>query len=395
MSSETTNRDQANRENGSLMDAFKKIDIKTITMVIILAILWVGFHILTGGSFITNRNLSNLTRQMAVVGIMGITMVLVIVSGGIDLSAGSVMGFVGCCAAVLQVKAGMSTGVVIALCLALGAIIGLLEGSLVAYAGMAPFIVTLGGQLAFKGGILAVTGGKTIAPMKESFLFWGGSYCPPLVGWIVVIAAVAVKLFLAIRRRGQQEKYGTDKEPMSHVILKWIGFSVVLAVATMVLNSYRGIPVPVMLMLALTVIFTFIADRTTFGRSIYAIGGNVAAARFAGINVKKNLTIVYMLNGFMCAIAGMVFTARLNAGTSQAGLNYELDAIAASVIGGTSMTGGVGRVAGALLGAIIMASIDNGMSMMNLDSFWQYIVKGVILVLAVWFDTQTQKRGNK
>lgn len=394
MSNETKTT-AAPRADGSLGALIKKIDIKMVTMVIILAIIWIGFHLLTGGSFITERNLSNLTRQMAVVGIMGITMVLIIVSGGIDLSAGSVMGFVGCCAAVLQVKFGMSTGIVIILCLILGSAIGLLEGSLVAYAGMAPFIVTLGGQLAFKGGILAVTGGKTIAPMKESFLFWGGSYCTPLVGWAVAVIAVAVRLFLTFRRRAQQEKYGTEVEPMTHAIIKWAVFSVVLIVAVAVLNSYRGIPVPVMLMLVLTVVFTFIADRTTFGRSIYAIGGNVAAARFAGIDVKKNLAIVYMLNGLMCAIAGMVFTARLNAGTSQAGLNYELDAIAASVIGGTSMSGGVGRVAGALLGAIIMASIDNGMSMMNLDSFWQYIVKGVILVLAVWFDTQTQKRGNK
>lgn len=371
---------------------FEKIDVKTFTMVIVLLVIWVGFNMMTGGSFLTNRNVSNLTRQMAVVGILGITMVLVIVTGGIDLSAGSVMGFVGCCAAVFQVNLGMGTPMVILLCLIIGLMIGLLEGALIAYASMAPFIVTLGGQLAFKGGILAVTGGKTVAPMQPSFLFWGQDYFVPVFGWCVAIAAIIVRAITMINRRKQQKKYGSAVEPMSHAVLSLAVFSAIVVAAVAILNTYKGIPVPVMLMIVLVIIFTFIAQRTTFGRSIYAIGGNVAAARFSGINVKKNLTIVYMLNGLMCAIAGMVFTARLNAGTQQAGLNYELDAIAAAVIGGTSMTGGVGKVSGALLGAMIMASIDNGMSMMNLDAYWQYIVKGMILVLAVWFDTQTQKR---
>lgn len=382
------------REHG-LNGFFRKVDIKTFTMVIVLLVIWIGFNMMTGGSFLTNRNISNLTRQMAVVGILGITMVLVIVTGGIDLSAGSVMGFVGCCAAVFQVKLGMETPMVILLCLLIGLLIGLLEGALIAYASMAPFIVTLGGQLAFKGGILAVTGGKTVAPMQQSFLFWGQDYFIPMFGWGAAAIAIAVRAVSMVNRRKQQKKYGSVMEPLSHAILSLSIFSAILLAAVAVLNTYKGIPVPVMLMLVLVVIFTFIAQRTTFGRSIYAIGGNVAAARFSGIDVRKNLTVVYMLNGLMCAIAGMVFTARLNAGTQQAGLNYELDAIAASVIGGTSMTGGVGKVSGALLGALIMASIDNGMSMMNLDAYWQYIVKGMILVLAVWFDTQTQKRKGK
>ena len=148
-----------------------------------------------------------------------------------------------------------------------------------------------------------------------------------------------------------------------------------------------------MVMAIVVVIFTFISQKTTFGRSIYAIGGNTAAAKYAGINVKKNLTLVYMLNGLLCAVAAVVYTARLNGGTAQAANgNYELDAIASAVIGGTSMTGGIGKVSGAILGAVIMMSIDNGMSMMNLDAYWQFMVKGVILVAAVLFDTQTRKR---
>lgn len=379
---------------------FGQIDGRTLTMIGVLFVIWIGFTATTcqggtdfAGSFMSLRNLSNLTRQMSIVGIMGISMVLVIVTGGIDLSAGSVMGFIGCCAAALQVLSHWNTPTVILVSLAIGLAVGLLEGCLIAYAGLAPFIVTLGGQLLFKGGILAVTGGKTIAPMKESFLYFGNSYIGIGLGWGIAIFVIVAKVLLMLNKRKQQVKHGNTLNPMSHDVIMWAIFSVIIFVVVALLNSYKGIPVPVMLMMVLVVIFTFIAEKTTFGRAIYAIGGNVAAANFAGINVKKNLAIVYTLNGFMCAVAGMVLTARLNAGTSYAGLNYELDAIAAAVIGGTSIDkGGIGKVAGAILGALIMASIDNGMSMMNLDSYYQYMVKGIILVLAVWFDVRSHRK---
>lgn len=180
---------------------------------------------------------------------------------------------------------------------------------------------------------------------------------------------------------------------MGSMIGRWAVFSILILAAVFILNDFKGIPIPVMVMAIVVVIFTFISQKTTFGRSIYAIGGNTAAAKYAGINVKKNLTLVYMLNGLLCAVAAVVYTARLNGGTAQAANgNYELDAIASAVIGGTSMTGGIGKVSGAILGAVIMMSIDNGMSMMNLDAYWQFMVKGVILVAAVLFDTQTRKR---
>jgi D-xylose transport system permease protein len=161
----------------------------------------------------------------------------------------------------------------------------------------------------------------------------------------------------------------------------------------LVMNSYRGMPVPVLIMFILAILLTIMAERTTFGRSIYAIGGNLDAAKYSGIKVRKNLVLVYTLHGLMVSIAGLILAARLNAGTvTVPNMNLELDAIAAAVIGGTSMSGGAGKVAGALLGALIMASIDNGMSMMNMDAFWQYIVKGIILVAAVWFDIYTRSR---
>lgn len=194
-----------------------------------------------------------------------------------------------------------------------------------------------------------------------------------------------------LRKRKAKQKYGSLTESAGQMFGRWIIMSALIAVVVFILNDFQGIPIPVLVMIIVVVIFTFISQKTTFGRSVYAIGGNIAAARYAGLNVKKNLTLVYMLNGLLCAVAAVIYTARLNGGTAQAANgNYELDAIASAVIGGTSMTGGVGKVSGAILGAVIMMSIDNGMSMMNLDAYWQFIVKGIILVAAVLFDTKTK-----
>ncbi len=371
----------------------QKIDIRTLTMILVLIILWIEFTATTGGSFITTRNLSNLIRQAAFTGVMGVGMTLVIVTGGIDLSAGMTMGFIGCMMAVFQVWWGMSTPVTIALGLLLGIIIGIAEGAIIAYTGIAPFIVTLGAQLIFRGGMLAVTGGQTIAPFQESYKFWGTQYVVPMFGWILAGIAIICLLLSELSSRRAKQKYGSLNESSAEMFIRWGVFSALIAAAVWVLNDFKGIPIPVLVMAIVVVIFTFISQKTTFGRSVYAIGGNEAAAQYAGINVKKNLTIVYCLNGLLCAVAAVIYTARLNGGTAQAANgNYELDAIASAVIGGTSMSGGVGKVSGAILGAVIMMSIDNGMSMMNLDAYWQFIVKGLILVAAVWFDTQTKKR---
>ena len=371
----------------------KKFDIRTLTMVLVLIILWVAFTASTGGNFITTRNLSNLIRQAAFTGIMGVGMTLVIVTGGIDLSAGMTMGFIGCMMAVCQVWWGMSTPVTIAIGLLIGLVIGTVEGAMIAYTGIAPFIVTLGAQLVFRGGMLAVTGGQTIAPFQESYKFWGTQYLLPYAGWALAALAIVCLFLSEMSKRRAKKKYGSLTESMGSMLMRWGVFSVLIIAAVFILNHFKGIPIPVLVMAIVVVIFTFISQKTTFGRSVYAIGGNIAAARYAGINVKKNLTLVYMLNGLLCAVAAVIYTARLNGGTAQAANgNYELDAIASAVIGGTAMTGGIGKVSGAILGAVIMMSIDNGMSMMNLDAYWQFMVKGVILVAAVWFDTQTQKR---
>ncbi len=371
----------------------KKVDMRTVTMYIVLVLLWIGFSIGTGGGFITVRNISNLMRQTAFTGIMGVGMTLVIVTTGIDLSAGMVMGFIGCIAATCQVYYHLSTPLTILIALALGAVIGFATGAVTAYTGIAPFIVTLGGQLIFRGGMLAVTGGQTIAPFEESYKYWGTAYVPIMVGWGLAIFAAAALLYGELSKRRSKKRYDSLTESMGSMMLRWGVESILVLAVVGVLNAYKGIPIPVLLMIIVVVIFTFISQRTTFGRSVYAIGGNEAAARYSGINVKRNLTLVYCLNGFLCGVAAIIYSARLNAGTAQAASgSYELDAIAASVIGGTSMTGGIGKVSGAILGAVIMMSIDNGMSMMNMDAYWQFMVKGLILVAAVWFDIIMQSK---
>lgn len=370
----------------------QKIDIRTLTMIVVLILIWIAFAIATGGSFITTRNISNLIRQAAFTGIMGVGMTLVIVTGGIDLSAGMTMGFIGCVMAACQVWGGLSTPVTILIGLVLGIISGAIKGSIIAYVGIAPFIVTLGAQLIFRGGMLAVTKGQTIAPFQKSYVFWGTEYLLPFAGWIVAAVAVVAMLLLQLNQRRAKQKHGNLEESMTEMIVRWAAFSALVIIAVGVLNDFQGIPIPVMVMVIAVVIFTFISQRTTFGRGVYAIGGNIAAARYAGINVKRTLTIVYILNDILCAVAAVIYTARLNGGTATAANgSYELDAIASAVIGGTSMTGGVGKVSGAILGAVMMMSIDNGMSMMNMDSYWQFMIKGLILVAAVWFDTQTKK----
>ncbi len=378
----------------------QRIDVRAVTMVVVLFLLWLVFTAFTsnffrdmGGSFLTARNLSNLARAMAIVGVMGCGMVLVIVTGGIDLSVGTLAGFVGCAAAAMQVWLGYGTYTTIALCLCIGAAAGFLQGLVIAYVGIAAFIVTLGGQLIFRGGILFITKGMTIAPLQNDFKAIGNAYFSDAWGWIFAAIAIVCLLAGELRKRAARKRYHTLNESVGVMLARWGIYSLIIIVSVIVLNQYRGLPLPVFVMLALMVVFSLIAGRTTFGRKIYAIGGNIAAARYSGINVKRTLTLVYVLNGLLAAVAGIILTARLNAGpTAAANMNLELDAIAAAVIGGTSMTGGVGKVAGAILGAMIMATIDNGMSIMNLMPAWQFLVKGLILVAAVWFDLQTQKK---
>jgi len=263
---------------------------------------------------------------------------------------------------------------------ALGAFLGFAQGNLVARLRIPPFIVTLGGMLLFQGALLGATGGLSTSPTR-AYLFVGQTYVPAAAGWGLAGVVCAWFLVKAYRAAGSAR-------------LPWLGASALALVFTGVMNAYEGIPVPVLIVLVLATAFSVLANDTTFGRRLYAIGGNREAALYSGVAIERHLVGVFTLMGAMAGIAGVVLTARVGSATSDAGRMMELDAIAAAVIGGTSLLGGQGTIWGALLGAMVMASLDNGMSLMNTESFWQPIIKGTILVVAVGIDmVSRQSRG--
>lgn len=366
-------------------------DARAYTMIGALLSIWVLFSLLHE-RFLSPTNISNLFLQMSVTSILAIGMVLVIVAGQIDLSVGSLVGLTGGIAAILNVWYEWNTVPVIIATMAIGAAIGFIQGWIIAYRAVPAFIVTLGGMLIFRGILFGTTGSVTIAPLTPSMKAIGQSYVGDLMGWIFGIASLAVAGYLVMRRRSARAKFGFEVEPFAVSVLRLGVIGALVIGFVYVMNSYKGIPVPFVMVIALALIFTFISKNTTFGRQVYAIGGNAEAARLSGINIKRRILLVFVLCNTLAAIAALVLTARLNAATMSSGQNYELDAIAACVIGGTSLMGGTGTIVGAIIGALVMASLDNGMSLMNLESFWQYIVKGGILILAVYVDMYTRQR---
>lgn len=376
-----------------------KHNVRQYTMVIALLAIWAIFEVLTKGIFITPRNLSNLFLQSATTAIVACGMVLVMVAGHIDLSVGSFVGFTGAIAAVLMAKQNFGTIPAILVTLALGLLLGIWQGFWIAYRRVPAFIVTLSGFLAFRGGVIGVTGGNSVGPMKDNFKAIGQGYLPKLsslpfndTSAIIGVIFIICYIIFEIRKRKSRIKYGFDVLPMPLQIARIIGGSIIIALVLSIMVSYMGIPYAVLLLIAIIIIFTIIAQKTTFGRYIYAIGGNREAARLSGINIKKVNMMIFVLMGLLSTIAGIVYTARLNAATGSAGTNMELDAIAAAVIGGTSTLGGEGTIVGCVIGALVMGSLDNGMSLMNVDVTWQYVVKGLILLLAVWVDIATRKK---
>lgn len=368
------------------------IDIKAYTMIIALLVIWVIFTILTKGSFLTPRNLSMLTRQVSITSILAVGMVLVIVAGHIDLSVGSLAGFTGAVAAIAQVWWHWNPIPAILMAILVGLMIGAWQGFWIAYRGVPAFIVTLSSMLVFRGGILLITKGITISPLKAGFKIIGQGYIPALWSVVIGIAAVIVFLYSEIKGRNSRVKYGLAVTPWSLEILKILGIVGLMAIFTVIMIMYEGIPIPVIVVILLVVLFTFIAQNTTFGRYVYAIGGNREAAALSGINIKRTNMTIYLIMGLLSALAGIVLTSRLDAATTSAGNLFELDAIASAIIGGTSTLGGEGTIPGAIIGALVMASIDNGMSLLNIDYSILTIVKGLVLVLAVWVDIATKKR---
>ena len=355
----------------------------------------------------TARNLYNLAVQTSVVGIMATGMVLVIVARHIDLSVGSLMGFTGMVIAYLQVHvftlgAAWNWPLTVLCGLALGALVGLWQGWWIAYRGVPAFVVTLGGLLIFRGGAYLVTDGRTVAPMDKTYQLLGGGINGSIgATWSWIFGGVCILLMIigTFRGRARRKKYGfKPKARWAELVMLLIGIGLVCGFV-MVMNSYykprteipRGIPIPVLILIGVVVLMTLLAKVTKFGRYVFAIGGNPEAAELSGINVQRVTMFIFMVMGILCGVAAVITTARLNAGANSMGTMAELNVIAAAVIGGTSLAGGVGTIAGAILGAVIMQSLESGMVLMGVTSAMRQVVIGLVLVLAVWFDVMYNK----
>lgn len=369
-----------------------RVNLRTYSMIIALVGIWVLFSVLTNGVFLVPRNISNLFVQMSETAILAVGVTLVIVAAQIDLSVGSLAGLTGGVAAIAQVWWKMNALEAILIALVLGVLLGLFQGWWVAYQNVPSFIVTLGGMLIFRGIIIGLTNGQSISPLSSSYDNIGQAYLPPVVGTTLAVVVLLLYLFFMVRRRQTRKKLGFEVRSWAADVALFVVITLLLGVFVYVMNSYQGIPIPIFILLLLAVIISFIATKTRFGRHIYALGGNMEAAKMSGIPIKRRLMAVFGLSGLLAAICGIVLTARLDAGTVDAGTNFELNAIAACVIGGTSLMGGVGSVTGAVIGALVIGSIDNGMSLINAAPFWQYVVKGLILIIAVWIDIVSKKR---
>jgi len=397
-----------------------EVDTRLLGMLGLLLVIWVAFHFWSGGTFLTPRNLWNLSVQTATVAIMATGMVLIIVSRNIDLSVGSVLGAVGMAMAMLQAKIlpdwlGFDHWAmwIIALLagLLMGALIGALHGFLVAYVGVPAFIVTLGGLLVWRGVAWAMTKGQTIAPMDKTFQLIGGGSRGNIGGfwsWIVAgVACVGVVALLANSRR-QRSKYGLRLRPVWAEIALGVVYCLVILGAVAYLNRYYlpplvaadrgggnipfGLAIPVLIMIGVTLVMTFIATRLRFGRYVFAIGGNPEAAELAGIKTRATIMWTFIVMGILVALAAAVQTARLNAAVSALGTSAELYVIAAAVIGGTSLAGGVGTAAGAVLGALVMQSLQSGMALIGVEAPIQDVAAGIVLVAAVAVDSYYRRR---
>ncbi|HHF0493866.1 TPA: sugar ABC transporter permease [Haemophilus influenzae] len=374
------------------MFKLKSVNLQVYIMLIAIAVIMAFFSVATHGAYLSARNISNLLRQTSITGILAIGMVFVIISAEIDLSVGSLMGLLGGFAAIADVWWGFPLPATIIVTIALGLIFGIWNGWWVAYRKVPSFIVTLAGYLAFRGILIGLTNGTTVSPISGTMTVIGQGYLSDIAGVILGgIAVIGFVLWGNYQRRSRQQLQ-LEVSALSKDFTKYALFAVIVLGAIYLLNDYRGIPFPVLVLAVLAILGLFLSRKTSFGRHVYAIGGNIDAAKLSGINVEKTKLIIFAMNGVLVAIAGLILSARLGAGSPSAGQNAELDAIAACVIGGASLAGGVGSVFGVVIGALIIASLDNGMSMLDVPTFWQYIVKGGILLLAVWIDTSNKKK---
>jgi len=376
-------------------------NIQSFILLFVVLAIWLVFTFTTHGLYLGPENISNLFRQMCVTSFLAIGMVLVIVTGSIDLSVGKLAGFVSVVAAFLQyyVWFKLLPGQVVLPAilsivggLLVGLLAGVVQGWIIAYLGLPAFIVTLGGLWFFNGLLLLVTQGKTIPANQPVFSDIAQGYIPSIWGWVIFVIIVAGLLWNMFSGRRSKQKYGFTPRPL-YLDLLTVGIVVVLILAYIYsVNNYKGIPAPVLLLAIASVIMAYAANNTRFGRYTYAIGGNREAARLSGVDIRGSVFRVFVLMGFLCGVAGIVLASYVGYGTIAAGTGYELDAIAAAILGGTSPLGGSGTIHGALIGALVLASLTTGLQMMNVQPAWQYVVKAIILIVAVYADFYFKQR---
>jgi D-xylose transport system permease protein len=403
----------------TLVSMFRK-NIRSYILILALLAIWIGFG-LAQPAYYSADHIQNILTQMAIIAIMACGMVFVIVTGGIDLSVGYGAGFVSVVAAALlyfnvitkplaALFPNMSPGslevvtavIVVLLCLLLGVLIGMFQGSIIAYLGVPPFIATLGGMFIFKSGILLVTQGKSLfISSNDTYKYIAQGLLPPIVGYVLVALVAAVLFTLVFTSRARKQKYAIELPPIGMDLAKAGFFTLIVLGYVLVVNrafdpeadpGVRGVPFLVVLLALIGVLMSYISTNTRFGRYTYAIGGNREAARLSGINIKKYIFGIFVTMGALMGVSGIALAAYVGSGTTGAGGGYELDVIASCILGGTSTLGGEGTIFGAIIGALIMQSLGNGLQMMNVNSNVQYLIKGLVLILAVWADISMKKK---
>ena len=405
MATDATIKTDATERRGTLASEMRKSlggNIRQYGMLLALLLLVAMFYFLTDGLFLEPRNVTSLLVQNGYILILAIGMVMVIIAGHIDLSVGSVCAFVGATVALAMQSWSLPWPAAILLGLALGILVGMWQGYWVAYVGIPAFIVTLAGMLLFRGLDLMILNAQSI-PVPEEFQKIANGYLPdmgPVTGYhnptlVLTLLAIAALCWFELKNRSDRKKYGMKVPPMAVTVIKLVLAGGLLLALGMLLASYKGVPVVGLILLALVLLYTFITQRTITGRHIYAVGGARNAAGLSGVNTKRVDFLVMVNMGFLAGVAGMVFTAYLNAANPKDGVGFELDAIAAVFIGGAAVAGGVGTVTGAMIGGLVMGVLNLGLSNMSVDSNWIQVIKGLVLLGAVAFDVMSKKAGRR
>jgi putative multiple sugar transport system permease protein len=382
-----------------MIDGMRR-NMRQYGMLIALGLIVVLFAVWTGGDLLLPRNVSNLVLQNSYILILAIGMMLVIIAGHIDLSVGSLTAFIGSMAAVFMVKHDLPWPVALILCLVMGAVAGAVQGFFIAYGGIPSFIVTLAGMLIFRGLTEIFLEGQTLGPFPEGLQKVANGFLPEVgpntnyhnLTLLLGLALIAFVVFQELRDRKRQQEFALDVLPAKLFALKLVALIAAVLVVTLLLASYKGAPIVLLVLGVLLVGFGYVMRNAIIGRHIYAIGGNLPAAKLSGVKDKKVTFLVFLNMGMLAALAGLVFAARFNAASPKAGLNFELEAIAASFIGGASMSGGVGTVLGAIIGGLVLGVLNNGMNLVGIGTDWQQVIKGLVLLAAVGFDVWNKRK---